>query len=120
MTHPRSALPVIAVAAVLALAGCTAEPAYAPRHVSGDTPAGDAVELAADGLDGALEELPAIVERVLEESGVPGAAVAVVKDDELLFADGFGVKVIGGSLAGKTSRCQLSLARRLKLGCLGS
>ena len=96
MTHPRSALPVIAVAAVLALAGCTAEPAYAPRHVSGDTPAGDAVELAADGLDGALEELPAIVERVLEESGVPGAAVAVVKDDELLFADGFGVKVIGG------------------------
>jgi CubicO group peptidase (beta-lactamase class C family) len=96
MSHARSALPFLAVATVIALTGCTADAVYVPGHVSGDTPAGDAVELADDGLDGALEELPSIVQRVLEESGVPGAAVAVVRDDEALFADGFGVKVIGG------------------------
>ena len=96
MTHPRTALPFLAVAAALALAGCAAEPAYAPRPVTFEIPGEDAVELAEGGLEGALDELPSIVERVLEESGVPGAAVAVVQGEELLVAEGFGVKVAGG------------------------
>ena len=90
-----AAVPAVVIAA-LALAGCTpaAEP-YAPRVELGEAPPADAVELAEGGLDGALDALPGIVEHVLEETGVPGAAVAVVHDGETVFADGFGVKHVG-------------------------
>ena len=86
----------VAALAALVLAGCAPEPApYAPRAHLGDLPPVDAVELADGGLDAALEALPATVERILEESGVPGAAVAVVRGDELLYAGGFGVRERG-------------------------
>lgn len=92
----RSAAVSMVVIGSLALVGCTpaAEP-YAPRVELGDAPPADAVELAEGGLDDALDALPDLVERVLEETGVPGAAVAVVHDGETVFADGFGVKRVG-------------------------
>ncbi|WP_395244687.1 serine hydrolase [Agromyces sp. MMS24-K17] len=90
-----AAVPAVVIAA-LALAGCTpAAPPYAPRVELGEAPPGDAVELAEGGLDGALDALPEVVEHVLDETGVPGAAVAVVHDGETVFADGFGVKRVG-------------------------
>ena len=43
----------------------------------------------------AVERLPALAETILQQSGVPGMAVAVVYDDNITFADGFGVREIG-------------------------
>jgi CubicO group peptidase (beta-lactamase class C family) len=86
---------VVGSVAILALAGCTAPPAYAPRAENFQIPSQDVVALPEGSIDAAVEELPRIVERMLEESGVPGAAVAVVRDEELLFAEGFGVRRAG-------------------------
>ncbi|MRG59740.1 serine hydrolase [Agromyces sp. CFH 90414] len=87
---------VTIIAAVVAVTACTPQPeAYAPRVSSDGPPPGDAVELAEGGLDAALEALPDDIEAILEGSGVPGAAVAVVQGDELLFAEGFGVREVG-------------------------
>ncbi len=48
---------------------------------------------AQEGLDG----LGAEVERMIGDWGIPGAAVVVIQDDEIVFAEGFGVREIGGS-----------------------
>lgn len=89
------AVPVVVIMAA-ALVGCTAEPEpYAPRIELGDAPPADAVELAEGALDPALESLPDLVERVLDETGVPGASVAVVHGGETVFAEGFGVRKAG-------------------------
>jgi len=40
----------------------------------------------------AIKELPAYIEQVMASTGVPGIAVAVVHDDQLLYAEGFGVR----------------------------
>jgi CubicO group peptidase (beta-lactamase class C family) len=42
-----------------------------------------------------LADLPAYVERVRSEWGAPGIAVAVVKDDSIVFLRGFGVREVG-------------------------
>lgn len=42
------------------------------------------------GLGGEIDEM-------IRDWGVPGAAVVVIQDDEITFAEGFGVKEIGGS-----------------------
>ncbi|MFF2277618.1 serine hydrolase [Agromyces sp. NPDC058126] len=89
-----AAVPAVVILAV-ALAGCTAAEPYAPRIELGDAPPADAVELAEGALDPALESLPELVERVLDETGVPGAAVAVVHQGETVFAEGFGVRKVG-------------------------
>ncbi|MFD5863395.1 serine hydrolase [Agromyces sp. NPDC127015] len=89
-----AAVPAVVIIAA-ALAGCTAAEPYAPRIELGDAPPADAVELAEGALDPALESLPGLVERVLDETGVPGAAVAVVHGGETVFADGFGVRKVG-------------------------
>ncbi|MDQ3225934.1 MAG: serine hydrolase [Chloroflexota bacterium] len=44
----------------------------------------------------AVERLPAIAESMLQQSGVPGMAVAIVFADTLLEARGFGLREIGG------------------------
>ncbi len=44
----------------------------------------------------AAERLPAIAETILQETGLPGMAIAVVYDDALLDARGFGLREIGG------------------------
>ena len=40
----------------------------------------------------AIKELPAHIKQVMERTGVPGIAVAVVHKDQLLYAQGFGVR----------------------------
>ncbi|MEF3402779.1 serine hydrolase [Agromyces sp. CCNWLW203] len=99
MSHRRArslAAAVSITVMVIALAGCAPEPEpYAPRVSADGPPPGDAVEVAEGGLDHALEALAGDVESILAESGVPGAAVAVIRGDELLFAEGFGVREVG-------------------------
>lgn len=43
----------------------------------------------------AVEQLPELAETILEQSGVPGMAVAVVFDDAVVFSGGFGAREIG-------------------------
>ncbi|MDE2782083.1 MAG: serine hydrolase [Gemmatimonadota bacterium] len=43
-----------------------------------------------------LEGLGAEIEQMIGDWGIPGAAVAVIQDDEITFAQGFGVREIGG------------------------
>lgn len=85
--------------AMLTLTACAAETPYMPEAVTFDIPSRDDVRLGDGTVDAALEELPAIVERVLEASGVPGAAVAVVEGEQVRFSQGFGVRVAGEDAA---------------------
>lgn len=43
----------------------------------------------------AIERVPEIVNAVMEQTGVPGIAVAVVADGEVAYAEGFGVRRVG-------------------------
>lgn len=63
----------------------------------------------------AVEWLPSYVERALQETGVPGAAVAVVHDDRLVFARGFGVRHAqhGGAVTADTVFQIASLSKPL-------
>ena len=58
---------------------------------SAEVPGGVTAERA--GL--AVERLPALAETILQQSGVPGMAVAVVFDDALTYSGGFGVRELG-------------------------
>src|SRR4028118_16717 len=40
----------------------------------------------------AVEQIPELAASVLEQSGTPGMAVAVVYDDEVIYSGGFGVR----------------------------
>ncbi|MTE24543.1 serine hydrolase [Microbacterium sp. ZXX196] len=77
------------VVAALGLAGCQASSAAVEL---GEAPPADAVRVAPDAVDDAVSQLPDIVRAALEESGVPGAAVAVVHGGEVVLAEGFGVR----------------------------
>lgn len=46
-----------------------------------------------------VDRLPALAQDILDASGVPGMAVAVVHDDAVVFAGGFGVREVGGTAA---------------------
>lgn len=83
------------------VAACTAAPPEPEASVAalgvttGDRPNQDVIDLYTDrdtAVATAVEQLPGVVEDALERSGVPGAAVAVVSDGEVVFADGFGVR----------------------------
>ncbi len=43
-----------------------------------------------------LDELEVFIDHALEAFGIPGAAVAIVQDDEVVYASGFGVRGAGG------------------------
>ncbi|WP_104179216.1 serine hydrolase [Arthrobacter sp. B0490] len=90
---------------VTVLAGCTL-PAEGvpvsgttPNHdipvTTGSVPGQDVVALPAGGIDDAVDGLPGIVRSVMERTGIPGAAVAVVHDGETVFAEGYGVRKLG-------------------------
>lgn len=55
-----------------------------------------AAEVTQARLDAALKELEAIATRALEQSGMPGLAIAVVHNDRVVFLRGFGVRQVGG------------------------
>jgi CubicO group peptidase (beta-lactamase class C family) len=44
-----------------------------------------------------LDQLEAFIDQNLQAFGIPGAAVAVVQDDEVVYASGFGVRREGGA-----------------------
>jgi len=46
-----------------------------------------------------VDRLPALARQILDQSGVPGMAVAVVYDDAVVFAEGFGVRELGKDAA---------------------
>lgn len=85
------------IACVLALIVVWAVPAHAqePSVQIGTSPSSDAIALPASGLSMALAALPKLVTETLKRSGVPGAAVAVVHDGKIVFAEGFGVRKVG-------------------------
>ena len=94
--RPAITLAALAVTTALSLAACTPPgPTAAPTVVLADSPSGDVVAVPADGVDRAVDALPGIVERVRDQVGVPGIAVAVVHDGETVFSDGFGVRELG-------------------------
>lgn len=94
----RSAAALTAMAALLwALPGCAQADAGVPAR-AGDTPNQDVVALPGEldeQLALAVEALPGIAEQALEQSGVPGMAIAVVHGDETVFAEGYGVRQFG-------------------------
>lgn len=90
------------------VAGCTADagatnPATTVDIVTGDRPDTDVVALAAGAsdadvqaaIDAAVERIPSLAKEALEESGVPGMAIAVVHGGEMIYSGGFGVKTVG-------------------------
>jgi CubicO group peptidase (beta-lactamase class C family) len=56
-----------------------------------------------------LDSFPAFIERAMREWNVPGAAVAVVKDGEILFNRGFGFRDVDRKLP-VTTRTQFAIA----------
>lgn len=58
------------------------------------TPANPATGVAPDPIHGALDELPSVVQTIMDRTGVPGVAVSVVANDQVVFAEGFGVRDI--------------------------
>ncbi|CDK00515.1 Beta-lactamase [Microbacterium sp. C448] len=61
----------------------------------GDAPNQDVVELYTDrdtAVSAAVDVLPTFIEKALEQTGVPGAAVAVVSNGEVVFEEGYGVR----------------------------
>ncbi len=100
----RSVVASLAVGALL-LTGCAnlmSPPAPETLEiVTGAQPGLDAVALPGERdelVASALEQLPALAADALERSGVPGLAIAVVYEDEVVFAEGFGVREAGTDL----------------------
>jgi len=83
----------IGLACALMLAGPTLtaraeEPALSPAQTV-SVPVDDAQ------IEAALQKLDALTQDVLERSGVPGLAVAVVWKGKTVFAQGYGVRAVG-------------------------
>jgi CubicO group peptidase (beta-lactamase class C family) len=55
------------------------------------------LQLPAQALDNRLKELDQYVTRAAQEWRVPGLALAIVKDDRVIFAKGYGVRKLGES-----------------------
>lgn len=102
----RHALPVtLVLGLVVGAAACTSDDSSsnAARDASATTrpPASgppdatydDAIDPA--NIDKAVAELPTLVQESLDRTGVPGAAVAVVHDGQVVYSNGFGVREVG-------------------------
>jgi CubicO group peptidase (beta-lactamase class C family) len=92
----------VVLAASVTMSGCTAEASAPPsepplsteRPGYGNPPADAVTTVTREHVEAAVEAIPASVEEVLDETGVPGLAVAVVYDGELLYSEGFGVRSV--------------------------
>ncbi|WP_210481630.1 serine hydrolase [Naasia sp. SYSU D00948] len=107
MRAKRARARAVADALVLAvtLAGCAAGGAAGsgsskppqPGDVGYGYPPADAVaSVTPERVRKAVRELPDSVEELMEQTGVPGVAVAVVYDGETIYAEGFGVRSVEG------------------------
>ena len=88
---------LISACLFLALGLPVAAQTSAPVVDAGPFPGLDQVALPSKGLEHALAELPAVVRDIMQRSGVPGVAVAVVHQGKTVFAQGFGVRQLGKS-----------------------
>ncbi|QUR68835.1 serine hydrolase [Mycobacterium spongiae] len=86
-----------AVALVLALAGCgpaqqdfsfPAFPDTPPNEVSG-------LEIPASQIDDAISKVDGLVSALMNDTGIPGMAVAIVREGKTVYAKGFGVRDAG-------------------------
>ena len=95
-----------AAVALAGLAGCTGEPASGAAGSSstdpttGASPGGSAAPaetaaITAAGVDRAVEALPGIIERYLQQTTVPGLAFAVVYEGKVRYLEGFGLREVG-------------------------
>ncbi|HEV7950928.1 MAG TPA: serine hydrolase [Glaciihabitans sp.] len=91
----------MAAALALGITACTASAADEPSSSSGltvdlgEAPNQDVVALYTDrntAVTAAIDALPEFIEQALEQTGVPGASVAVVSNGEVLFEEGYGVR----------------------------
>jgi CubicO group peptidase (beta-lactamase class C family) len=90
----------IAAALLIAFSGAALAQAPAPASAAAPAPA----SAAADATSSRLAHLDTDVERVMKLFDVPGIAIAVVKDGQVLAARGFGVRKLGApdKIDGKT------------------
>ncbi|WP_417580509.1 serine hydrolase [Pelagibacterium sp.] len=70
-------------------------PASSQTLTPGVFPGADVVAIESGRLEAALAALPAQIEDTMERSNVPGIAVAVVHEGEVVYAQGFGVREVG-------------------------
>ncbi|GAA1694403.1 serine hydrolase [Microbacterium sediminicola] len=95
----RTLLAASALIAVAALTvGCAAETSGTVPLVVGAQPGQDVVALPTDldtAIENALAQVPELAQTLLDDSGVPGMAVAVVHGGVTIFAEGFGEKLVG-------------------------
>ena len=93
----RGALGALVVSTFVLLAGCTSPASEGTIPVdSYPNPVEDAIALPSESaVEDALDALPDVIESTLEQSGVPGLAVAVVHDGEIVYSGGFGVTEAG-------------------------
>jgi CubicO group peptidase (beta-lactamase class C family) len=77
------------VAFAVVMAGCSDDGggAAAPADTSAPTESG----ISADRVAGSFGELDSIVQGAMDDTGVPGVAVAVVSGDEVVYTQGYGV-----------------------------
>ncbi|MCU1407112.1 MAG: serine hydrolase [Glaciihabitans sp.] len=89
------------VALTLGLTACTAATADEPSSSGGlavtlgEAPNQDVVDLYTDrdtAVSAAVDALPQLIEKALEQTGVPGAQVAVVSNGDVVFEEGYGVR----------------------------
>lgn len=72
--------------------GSSGEPSAASQEGGSES----ATELSRQTVDDSFGELDEIVTQVMDETGVPGIAVGVVYDDELVYQEGYGVRSVDG------------------------
>jgi len=91
-------IPLFCWCLVLFLHASGPSAAGSPQVEVGEFPPADAIALETDGVQHALDALPATVDEIMRRSGVPGLAVAVVHRGETVFSRGFGVRELGKNL----------------------
>ena len=93
----RKLLLAVLIAVAVVATGCSGPRAPGgPEIQTGETPNQDVLSIPGDidsQVEQALAKLPAIAQNALEESGVPGMAIAVVHGDRTVFSAGYGVTV---------------------------
>ncbi|MFF8387078.1 serine hydrolase [Streptomyces kanasensis] len=92
----------LGLVAALAGGGCTGPDASAVHRPAAQTsplptvpPAQPPPRLTRDEVDAAVDRLDGVVRDAMRRTGVPGVAVGVVHDDEVLYLKGFGVRKAG-------------------------
>ena len=88
--HARATLLIAALA--LVGAACTDDSAWTPPVAADSAESG----VNAAPVEQSFDELDRIVESAMEETGIPGVAVAVVHADEVAYTQGYGVRSIAG------------------------